>query len=139
MYDLYAEAFTPWPWHARLKEEAESLGLGLFLHAFRSSAIEFLDHLGVPAFKIASFELVDLPLLAEVARRGKPVILSTGMASRQELDEAVTALRTAGCRQLALLKCTSAYPAPAEEMNLRAIPALGRNVSSAGRTCPITR
>src|SRR6202050_2394034 len=85
LYDLYAEAFTPWDWHARLQEEAESLGLGFFSTPFDPSAVEFLDRLGVPAFKIASFELVDLPLLAEVARRGKPVIMSTGMASREEL------------------------------------------------------
>jgi N-acetylneuraminate synthase len=124
LYDLYAEAFTPWEWHARLKQEAESLGLHFFSTPFDSSAVEFLDQLDVPAFKIASFELVDLPLLAEVARRGKPVIMSTGMSSREELDEAVAALRAAGCRELALLKCTSAYPAPAEEMNLRAMPAL---------------
>lgn len=124
LYDLYAEAFTPWQWHVRLKEETELLGMAFFSAPFDSSAVEFLDQLGVPAFKVASFETVDLPLLAEIAGRGKPVIVSTGMASREELDEAVATLRGAGCRDLVLLKCTSAYPAPAEEMNLRAIAAL---------------
>lgn len=124
LYDLYARAATPWAWHPRLKQVAESLGLDFFSTPFDPSAVDFLDSLGVAAYKVASFEVVDLPLLTEIGRRGKPVIMSTGMASRPELDEAVAALRLAGCRELVLLKCTSAYPAPADEMNLRTIPLL---------------
>lgn len=124
LYELYAEASTPWEWQPRLKEQAEAVGLHLFSTPFDRTSVDFLDALGVPAFKIASFELVDLPLLKEVGRRRRPVILSTGMASREELAEAVATLRQAGCDELALLKCTSAYPAPAEEMRLLQIPRL---------------
>jgi pseudaminic acid synthase len=121
LYDLYREAATPWEWHPTLQAVAKSLGLDFFSTPFDRTSLDFLDSLGVPAFKIASFELVDLPLLAQVAQRGKPIILSTGMASWEELQEAVTCIHESGCDELVLLKCTSAYPAPVEEMNLRAM------------------
>jgi N-acetylneuraminate synthase len=124
LYDLYREAATPWEWHEPLRDAARELGLDFFSTPFDATAVDFLQRLDVPAYKVASFELVDLPLLERIARCGKPVLLSTGMAEREEIAAAVAALRSAGCRQLALLKCTSAYPAPADEMNLRAIPAL---------------
>jgi pseudaminic acid synthase len=124
LFDLYGEAFTPWEWQPKLKRVAEELGLHCFSTPFDASAVEFLEEMGVPAHKIASFELVDLPLIRRVARTGKPVIMSTGMGSLEEIDEAVRAFRGAGGTQLALLKCTSAYPSPAEEMNLRTIPHL---------------
>ncbi len=124
LYELYKEAYTPWDWHAPLQQVAHSLGLDLFSTPFDSSAVEFLEGLEVPAHKVASFELVDIPLLRKIARTGKPVIASTGMASLAEIDEAVRVLRENGTTDLALLKCTSAYPAPPEEMNLRTIPHL---------------
>ena len=122
--DLYRTAYTPWEWHAPLQACALNEGLGFFSSAFDASSVEFLSALGVGAFKIASFELVDLPLLRMVGRTGKPVILSTGMASADEISEAVDTLRDAGAVEVALLKCTSAYPARADEMNLRTIPDL---------------
>ncbi len=124
LHELYGEAATPWPWHARLQEEAREAGLDLFSTPFDATAVDFLEGLGVPAHKVASFEIVDLPLLRKVGSTGKPVILSTGMASLAEIEEAVSALRGAGCPRLALLKCTSAYPAPPGEMHLRTIPHL---------------
>jgi N-acetylneuraminate synthase len=122
LYDLYGEAYTPWEWQPRLKTVAGDLGLDLFSTPFDSSAIDFLEEMGVPAYKIASFELIDLPLIRWVAHTGKPIIMSTGMASLAEMDQAVRTARQAGATQIALLKCNSAYPAPAEEMNLRTIP-----------------
>jgi pseudaminic acid synthase len=122
LYDLYSEAYTPWEWQPRLKDKADTLGLDLFSTPFDYSAVDFLETMDVPAYKIASFELVDLPLLRKIASTGKPIILSTGMATLAELDQAVQTLRAAGSDRLALLKCNSAYPAPAEEMNLRTIP-----------------
>jgi N-acetylneuraminate synthase len=124
LYDLYHEAFTPWEWHAPLLREAERLGLVAFSTAFDPTSVDFLERLGVPAHKVASFELVDLPLVRRLAGTGKPLILSTGMASLEEIAEAVAAAREAGATGLALLKCTSAYPAPPEEMHLRTIPDL---------------
>ena len=124
LYDLYGEAFTPWEWQPKLKEVADRIGIDLFSTPFDETAVDFLEAMNVPAHKIASFENVDLPLLRRVAKTGKPVIMSTGMASESELCESVGVLRSAGCSSLALLKCTSAYPAPAETMNLRTIPAL---------------
>lgn len=124
LHDLYGEAQTPWGWQPKLKRIAAEVGLDCFSTPFDFTAVDFLEEMGVPAHKIASFEIVDLPLLKRVGRTGKPVILSTGMASLAEIDEAVRTLRDAGCPQLALLKCTSAYPAPADEMNLRTIPHL---------------
>jgi pseudaminic acid synthase len=124
LYDLYGEAYTPWEWQPKLKEVARDLGLDLFSSPFDPTAVDFLEKMDVPAYKIASFELVDLPLIRRVARTGKPIIMSTGMATLAEIDEAVHAAREAGATQIALLKCTSAYPAPPEEMNLRTIPHL---------------
>lgn len=121
LYDLYSEAFTPWEWHEPLKRIANDLGLDLFSSPFDNSAVDFLEGLGVPAYKVASFELVDIPLICKVARTAKPLIISTGMASVEEIEEALKAARECGATDLALLKCTSAYPSPPEEMNLRTI------------------
>lgn len=126
LHDLYREAYTPWEWHPRLKQVANDLGLDLFSTPFDNSAVDFLEVMKVPAHKVASFEIVDIPLLQKIARTGKPMIMSTGMATVEEIDEAVQAARAAGATQIALLKCTSAYPAAAEEMNLRTIPELSR-------------
>ncbi|MEW6540709.1 MAG: pseudaminic acid synthase [Bacillota bacterium] len=126
LYDLYAEAYTPWEWQPKLKEAAEELELGFFSTAFDPTAVDFLEAMDVPVHKIASFELVDIPLIEKMARTGKPLIISTGMASLGEIEEAVRAARGAGAAQIALLKCTSAYPAPPEQMNLRTIPHLAR-------------
>lgn len=121
LYDLYSEAFTPWEWQPELKKEAESLGMHCFSTPFDDTSVDFLELMNVPAHKIASFELVDTQLLKKVASTGKPVIMSTGMATFSEVEEAVQTLRSAGCTQLALLKCTSAYPSLPEDMNLRTI------------------
>lgn len=122
LWDLYQDAYMPWEWQPRLKEEAERLGLHFFSTPFDFSAVDFLEELGVPAYKIASFELVDLPLIRRVARTGKPLILSTGMATVSEIEEAITAAREAGAEQIALLRTNSSYPAPPDEMDLRTIP-----------------
>ncbi len=122
LFDLYSEAYTPWEWHAELKELAEGLGLALFSSPFDPSAVDLLCELKVPAFKVASFEIVDLPLVQQIARAGKPMIISTGMATIAEIDRAVTAAREAGASEIALLRCTSAYPASPEDMDLRTIP-----------------
>lgn len=124
LYDLYKEAYTPWEWQPKLKEIADDLGLVLFSSPFDHTAVEFLEGMGVPVYKIASFELVDLPLIRRVAQTGKPIIMSTGMATLAEIDAAVQTARKAGATQIALLKCISAYPASPEEMNLRVIPHL---------------
>lgn len=124
LYDLYGEAYTPWEWQPKLKEIADDLGLDLFSTPFDHTAVDFLEEMGVLAYKIASFEIVDLPLIRRVARTGKPAIMSTGMATLGEIDEAVRAFQEAGGKQLALLKCTSAYPASPENMNLLTIPHL---------------
>ena len=129
LHDLYREAYMRWEWQPKLKEVADGLGLDFFSTPFDVTAVDFLEQLPIPAYKIASFELVDLPLLRYVAKTGKPVILSTGMASLEEIEEAVATLKDAGCSQLALLKCTSAYPAPPEEMHLRTIPHLAQTFS----------
>jgi pseudaminic acid synthase len=126
LYDLYAEAYTPWEWHPKLKRVADDLGLDLFSSPFDPTAVDFLEEMGVPAYKVASFELVDIPLIQRMARTEKPLIMSTGMATLQEIDEAIQAARHAGATDIALLKCTSAYPALPEEMNLRTIPELAR-------------
>jgi len=124
LYDLYGEAYTPWEWQPKLKAIANELGLDLFSTPFDATAVDFLEEMGVPAYKIASFEIADLPLIRQVAQTGKPIIMSTGMAALSEIEEAVHTACEAGAAQIALLKCTSAYPAPPEEMNLRTIPHL---------------
>ncbi len=124
LHELYAEAYTPWDWQPKLKAVADELGLDLFSSPFDPTAVDFLETMGVPAYKVASFELIDLPLVEKIAGTGKPVILSTGMATLAEIAEAVEAVRKVSDAGLALLKCTSAYPAPPAEMNLRTIPHL---------------
>lgn len=124
LYDLYGEAYTPWDWHPKLKAVADEVGITLFSTPFDATAVEFLEEMDVPAYKIASFELVDLPLLRKVAGTGKPIIMSTGMATLAEIDEAVRTVREAGAQELALLRTNSAYPAPVAEMDLRTIPHL---------------
>jgi pseudaminic acid synthase len=122
LYNLYKEAYTPWEWHADLKKVAEECGLDFFSTPFDETAVDFLEELGVPFHKVASFELVDIPLLRKVGSTHKPVIMSTGMASEEEIHEAVETLRKAGCTDLTLLKCTSSYPAEPKDANLLTIP-----------------
>ena len=126
LYDLYGEAMTPWAWQPKLKEIAEGLGMPLFSTPFDASAVDFLEAMDVPAHKVASFEIVDLELIRRIAETGKPMIVSTGMATLAEIDEAVATIRATGNKNLALLVCTSAYPSPPEAMNLRTIPHLAR-------------
>ena len=130
LHELYAQASTPWEWHEPLQRVARDLGLDLFSTPFDAAAIDLLERLDVPAHKVASFELVDIPLLRRLAATGKPIIMSTGMATMAEVDEAVATLKGSGT-SLALLKCTSAYPAPPESMNLRAIPYLAERYQTA--------
>lgn len=124
LYELYQSASTPWDWQPNLKALADELGLDCFSSPFDATAVDFLVAIGVPAFKVASFELVDLPLIRRVAATGRPMIMSTGMATIEEIDEAVATARDGGASQIALLKCTSAYPSPPESVNLMAIPAM---------------
>ncbi len=126
LYELYREACMPWEWQPELKKLAENLGIDLFSTPYDKTAVDFLEAMGVPAYKVASFEIVDTPLIEYIASKGKPMIISTGMATRSEIEEAVRAAHRGGASQVALLKCTSAYPALPEEMNLRAIPRLAR-------------
>lgn len=128
LYDLYREANMPWEWQPRLKVIANELGLDFFSTAFDESAVNFLEQMDVPAHKIASFEIVDIPLIERIAQTNKPLIISTGMATFAEIKEAVSAAKKAGAEQIALLKCTSAYPANPKEMNLRAIPYLAKTL-----------
>jgi pseudaminic acid synthase len=121
LYDLYEEAHTPWAWHAPLQAVAHQEGLGFFSTPFDETAVDFLESLNVPAYKIASFELVDTPLLERVGRTGKPVILSTGLATQAEIGDAVNTLRSSGCRDLVLLRCASAYPAQPADTHLAAM------------------
>ena len=124
LHDLYTLAHTPWAWHAPIMERAKALGLLCFSTPFDESAVDLLEGLSVPAYKIASFENVHLPLIRKAAATGKPLIISTGMATLAEIDDAVRAARDAGCRDLVLLKCTSTYPATPENSNVRTIPHL---------------
>jgi pseudaminic acid synthase len=126
LYDLYSEAGMPWEWQPKLKQAANDLGMDLFSTPFDESAVDFLERMDVPAHKLASFELVDIGLIQKMARTGKPLIMSTGMATLEEIEEAVQAARQAGATQIALLKCTSAYPATPDDMNLRTIPELAK-------------
>ena len=118
LYDLYEEAHTPWEWHAPIMKRAAELGLACFSTPFDETAVDFLEDLNVPAYKIASFENNHLPLIRKVATTGKPIIISTGMASEEEIHEAVSSARKAGCKNLVLLKCTSTYPAKIENSNI---------------------
>lgn len=126
LYDLYEEAHTPWEWHAPIMQRAKELGLICFSTPFDESSVDFLETLNVPAYKIASFENTDVKLLRKVAQTGKPVIISTGMADLEDLQLMVNTLRENGCEQFVLLKCTSAYPALAEDANLKVIPHLSQ-------------
>lgn len=124
LYKLYKQAYTPWDWQPKLKQIADEIGLICFSSPFDKSAVDFLEKMKVPAYKIASFEIVDLPLIEYAASKNKPVIISTGIATEEEIKEAVETCRKAGNDQIALLKCTSEYPAPIEDANLNTIPYL---------------
>lgn len=119
LYKLYQKAYTPWEWQKAIKEEADRIGIDFFSTPFDNSSVDFLEELGVEFYKIASFELVDIPLLKYVASKGKPIIMSTGMATKEEIEEAVSAIHSTGNYELALLRCASAYPAITDEMNLK--------------------
>lgn len=125
LYHLYEKAYTPWEWQAELKAEADKVGIDFFSTPFDFTAVDFLEELGVEFYKIASFELVDIPLIKYVASKGKPIIMSTGMSTLAEIDEAVQAIRSQGNNQIALLRCASAYPAITDEMNLRTMQNMG--------------
>lgn len=126
LYDLYEEAHTPWEWHEKIFARAAELGIEAFSSPFDPTAVDFLEGLGVPAYKVASSEIVDLPLIRKVAEQGKPVIISTGMASVAEIDAAVTAARSTGNDQIVVLSCTADYPADPASANLRSIPVLSK-------------
>ncbi|NMM61291.1 pseudaminic acid synthase [Clostridium sp. P21] len=122
LHKLYEKAYTPWEWQPRLKEEAENEGLICFSSPFDKTAVDFLEKMDVPAYKIASFEITDIPFIEYIASKGKPVIMSTGIATLPDIEEAVNACKRMGNEQIVLLKCTSAYPAPIDTVNLRTIP-----------------
>ncbi|SDK11923.1 N-acetylneuraminate synthase [Methylophilus rhizosphaerae] len=124
LYELYEEAHTPWEWHAPIFEHARRIGITVFSSPFDSTAVDFLEELGAPAYKIASPELIDLPLIRKVAQTGKPIVMSTGAATLEEIAEAIQTARSAGVNELVVLHCTAAYPAPPEEANLASIKSL---------------
>ena len=121
LYNLYGKAYTPWEWHRELKEEADRVGIDFFSTPFDTTSVDFLEELGVDFYKIASFEMVDLPLLRYIASKGKPIIMSTGMGSKEEIEEALQAIHEMGNDQVAILKCSSAYPAISDDMHLKTI------------------
>lgn len=121
LYDLYGEAYMPWEWHAQLIQKAQEINIDIFSTPYDKTALDFLENLNMPVYKIASFEMVDIPLIKLIASKQKPIIMSTGMSTMAEIEEAVEAIRSQGNNQIALLKCTSAYPAPIHEMNLLGI------------------
>lgn len=124
LYKLYQEAYTPWEWQPKLKEIAEEMGLICFSSPFNKTAVDFLEEMEVPAYKVASFEITDIPLIEYIATKGKPILMSTGIATLCDIEEAVAACKSMGNNQIALLKCASAYPTPLEDVNLRTIPNL---------------
>jgi len=130
LYKLYQQAYTPWEWQPKLKQIAEEIGLICFSSPFDKSSVDFLEKMNVPAYKIASFEIVDIPLIKYVASKQKPVIISTGIATENEIGDAIDACREMGNNEIALLKCTSAYPAPVEDVNLRTIPLLAEKFNT---------
>lgn len=130
LYDLYQEAHTPWEWHASLFEYAKKLGLVIFSSPFDESAVDFLEELNPPCYKVASPEIVDLPLIAKMASTGKPLIISTGGATLKEIEEAVSTAKKTGCSEIVLLKCTMAYPSKPEDINLRTLPHLAESFST---------
>lgn len=132
LYDLYQEAHTPWAWHHELFAKGQELGITIFSTPFDASAVDFLEEIGVPAYKIASFEMIDLPLVRRVAATGKPTVISTGMATQDEIQETVDAFRAAGGGDFVLLHCVSGYPTPMEQANLRRIPELAARFG-----CPV--
>ena len=122
LYKLYEEAYTPWEWQPKLKKIAEEEGLICFSSPFDNTAVDFLEEMDVPAYKIASFEITDIPFIEYIASKGKPIIMSTGIATLADIEEALAACKRMGNNQVALLKCTSAYPSPMEDINLKVIP-----------------
>ncbi|SDM20634.1 pseudaminic acid synthase [Sediminibacillus halophilus] len=130
LYNLYQEAYTPWEWHEAIFNRCRELGLIAFSSPFDETAVDFLEELDVPCYKIASFENTDIPLLRKVASTGKPIIISTGMATLSEIDETVRVVRESGCKDIILLKCTSTYPAPAIDTNIKTIPQMSQIFNS---------
>ncbi|MCX7797078.1 MAG: pseudaminic acid synthase [Melioribacter sp.] len=146
LYELYKNAYTPWHWQPKLKQIAEELGLICFSTPFDKTAVDFLEEMNVPAYKVASFEITDIPLIEYIASKGKPIIISTGIATEEEIQDAVNACRRMNNNQIALLKCTSEYPTPIEDSNLNTIPLLrekfdtvvGLSDHSLGTIVPVT-